>query len=34
VSRLSQDLDDPDDAGDLESLAGKIIKEPQLVLAK
>jgi hypothetical protein len=34
VSRLAQDTDDPDDAGDLESLAGKIIREPALVLAK
>lgn len=33
VSRLAQDLDDPDDAGELENLAGKIIKEPALVLA-
>jgi hypothetical protein len=33
VSRLAQDTDDPDDAGDLESLAGKIIKEPAMVLA-
>jgi hypothetical protein len=33
VSRLAQDTDDPDAAGDLESLAGKIIKEPALVLA-
>jgi hypothetical protein len=33
VSRLAQDIVDPDDAGDLESLAGKIIKEPALVLA-
>jgi hypothetical protein len=34
VSRLAQDIDDPDDAGDLEQLAGKIIKEPALVLAR
>jgi hypothetical protein len=34
VSRLAQDLEDPDQAGDLESLAGRIIKEPALVLAK
>ena len=33
VSRLAQDLDEPDDAGELENLAGKIIKEPALVLA-
>jgi hypothetical protein len=33
VSRLAQDLEDPDQAGDLESLAGRIIKEPALVLA-
>jgi hypothetical protein len=33
ISRLAQDQDDPDYAGDLESLAGKIIKEPALVLA-
>jgi hypothetical protein len=34
VSRLAQDTDDPDHAGDLEQLAGKIIKQPELVLAK
>jgi hypothetical protein len=34
VSRLAQDVEDPDDAGDLEELAGKIIKEPALVLKK
>jgi hypothetical protein len=34
VSRLAQDVEDPDDAGELEELAGKIIKEPALVLAK
>jgi hypothetical protein len=33
VSRLAQDTDDSDVAGDLESLAGKIINEPALVLA-
>jgi len=33
VSRLAQDFDDPDEAGDLEELAGKIIREPDLVLA-
>jgi hypothetical protein len=33
VSRLAQDVEDPDMAGDLESVAGKIIKEPALVLA-
>jgi hypothetical protein len=33
VSRLAQDIDDPDAAGDLEQLAGKIIKQPELVLA-
>lgn len=33
VSRLAQDTDDPDAAGDLEQLAGKIIKQPELVLA-
>jgi hypothetical protein len=33
VSRLAQDTDDPDLAGDLENLAGKIIKEPALVIA-
>lgn len=33
VSRMAQDLEDPDQAGDLESLAGRIIKEPALVLA-
>jgi len=34
VSRLAQDVEDPDDAGDLEEFAGKIIKNPDLVLAK
>jgi len=34
VSRLAQDEEDPDNAGDLEALAGKIIREPALVLAK
>lgn len=34
VSRLSQDSDDPDYAGDLEVLAGKIIMNPDMVLAK
>lgn len=33
VSRLAQDVEDPDDAGDLESLAGAIINKPELVLA-
>jgi hypothetical protein len=34
VSRMAQDTDDPDAAGDLEALAGRIIAEPALVLAK
>ena len=35
VSRLAQDIEDPDDAGDLEDLAGQLIKQPKLVeLAK
>jgi hypothetical protein len=32
VSRLAQDLDDPDDAGELENAAGKIIREPAAIL--
>jgi hypothetical protein len=34
VSRLAQDIEDPDDAGEFESLAGKIIREPAYVTAK
>jgi hypothetical protein len=34
VSRLAQDVEDPDNAGDLESLAGQILKQPDLVLAQ
>jgi hypothetical protein len=32
VSRVAQDVEDPDDAGDLEAIAGKIIQNPALVL--
>jgi hypothetical protein len=33
VSRLAQDVEDPDDAGELENIAGKIIREPATILA-
>jgi len=34
-SRLAQDLEEvPDDAGDPESLAGRVIKKPALVLVR
>jgi len=32
VSRRAQDLDDPDDAGELENIAGKIIRDPATIL--
>jgi hypothetical protein len=32
VSRVAQDLDDPDDAGELENAAGKIISDPATIL--